>query len=47
MTKAGIRQLHSSEYRRPAQLQPGPALVVGASHSGADIAPDDRRKSPG
>ena len=33
-----IRQLHSSQYRRPAQLQPGPALVVGASHSGLDIA---------
>jgi putative flavoprotein involved in K+ transport len=34
----GIRQLHSSEYRRPAQLKPGPVLVVGASHSGTDIA---------
>ena len=33
-----IQQLHSSEYRRPAQLQPGPVLVVGASHSGQDIA---------
>ncbi len=33
-----IRQLHSSEYRNPSQLQPGPTLVVGASHSGADIA---------
>jgi len=33
-----IRQLHSSEYRRPAQLRPGPVLVVGASHSGQDIA---------
>lgn len=33
-----ITQLHSSQYRRPAQLQPGPALVVGASHSGQDIA---------
>jgi putative flavoprotein involved in K+ transport len=33
-----IRQLHSSEYRRPAQLRPGPVLVVGASHSGTDIA---------
>ena len=33
-----IRQLHSSEYRRPAQLKPGPVLVVGASHSGTDIA---------
>ncbi|HVW44011.1 MAG TPA: NAD(P)-binding domain-containing protein, partial [Amycolatopsis sp.] len=34
----GIRQLHSSDYRNPGQLQPGPVLVVGASHSGADIA---------
>lgn len=33
-----IRQLHSSEYRRPSQLGPGPVLVVGASHSGTDIA---------
>ena len=33
-----IRQLHSSEYRRPTQLQDGPVLVVGASHSGCDIA---------
>jgi putative flavoprotein involved in K+ transport len=34
----GIRQLHSSDYRNPAQLLPGNVLVVGASHSGADIA---------
>jgi putative flavoprotein involved in K+ transport len=33
-----ILQLHSSEYRRPDQLQDGPVLVVGASHSGTDIA---------
>jgi putative flavoprotein involved in K+ transport len=33
-----IRQLHSSEYRRPAQLKPGSVLVVGGSHSGTDIA---------
>lgn len=33
-----INQLHSSEYRRPEQLRDGPVLVVGASHSGADIA---------
>jgi putative flavoprotein involved in K+ transport len=33
-----IRQLHSCEYRNPGQLQPGPVLVVGASHSGSDIA---------
>jgi putative flavoprotein involved in K+ transport len=33
-----IHQLHSSEYRRPGQLPPGKVLVVGASHSGTDIA---------
>ena len=33
-----IRQMHSIEYQRPEQLQPGPVLVVGASHSGQDIA---------
>ena len=33
-----IRQLHSHEYRSQAQLQDGPVLVVGLSHSGADIA---------
>ncbi|HEX6547487.1 MAG TPA: NAD(P)-binding domain-containing protein [Candidatus Dormibacteraeota bacterium] len=33
-----IRQLHSRDYRNPAQLQPGPALVVGMGNSGADIA---------
>jgi putative flavoprotein involved in K+ transport len=33
-----ITQLHSSEYRNLTQLQDGPVLVVGASHSGADIA---------
>jgi putative flavoprotein involved in K+ transport len=34
----GIRQLHSSDYHGPAQLLPGPVLVVGASQSGADLA---------
>ena len=33
-----IRQFHSSDYRNQSQLQPGPVLVVGASHSGADLA---------
>ena len=33
-----IQQLHSSQYRRPSQLADGPTLVVGASHSGLDIA---------
>jgi putative flavoprotein involved in K+ transport len=34
----GILQLHSSAYRSPAQLREGGVLVVGASHSGGDIA---------
>jgi putative flavoprotein involved in K+ transport len=33
-----IVRLHSSEYKNPSQLQPGPVLVVGASHSGSDVA---------
>jgi len=33
-----IVQLHSAEYHGPEQLQDGAVLVVGASHSGADIA---------
>ena len=33
-----IRQLHSNDYRGPEQLQEGPVLVVGAAHSGGDIA---------
>ena len=33
-----IVQLHSSLYRRPAQLRPGTVLLVGAGNSGAEIA---------
>ncbi len=33
-----IRQLHSGQYRDPSQLADGPVLVVGRSHSGADLA---------
>jgi putative flavoprotein involved in K+ transport len=33
-----IQQLHSADYRGPEQLRPGPVLVVGAAHSGGDIA---------
>ena len=33
-----IAQLHSNDYRNLSQLQEGPVLVVGASHSGSDIA---------
>lgn len=35
-----IVQLHSSEYKNPAQLRPGGVLLVGAGNSGADIALD-------
>jgi putative flavoprotein involved in K+ transport len=34
----GIVQVHSFEYRRPAQLRAGDVLVVGAGNSGAEIA---------
>ena len=33
-----ITQLHSGDYRNRSQLRDGPVLVVGASHSGSDIA---------
>jgi putative flavoprotein involved in K+ transport len=33
-----ILALHSANYRNPAQLHEGPALVVGAGNSGAEIA---------
>jgi len=33
-----ITQLHSNDYRNLSQLQDGRVLVVGASHSGSDIA---------
>lgn len=36
----GIVQLHSADYRRPAQLPPGGVLIVGAGNSGAEIAMD-------
>ncbi len=41
-----ILQLHSSEYRRPGQLREGPVLVVGASHSGTDIAYEAAQSHP-
>jgi Pyridine nucleotide-disulphide oxidoreductase len=34
----GIRQVHASQYRNPAQLPAGDVLVVGAGTSGAEIA---------
>ncbi|UYM05646.1 flavin-containing monooxygenase [Solicola gregarius] len=42
----GILQLHSSEYRRPGQLRDGAVLVVGASHSGTDIAYEVAQNHP-
>ncbi len=33
-----VFQIHSSRYRNPGQLRPGPVLVVGAGNSGAEIA---------
>jgi putative flavoprotein involved in K+ transport len=35
-----IRQLHSIDYRNPAQFAPGGVLVVGAANSGTDVALD-------
>ncbi len=36
--EASITQLHSNDYCNVSQLQEGPVLVVGAAHSGSDIA---------
>jgi putative flavoprotein involved in K+ transport len=41
-----IVQLHSIGYRNPSQFQSGPVLVVGASHSGAEIAIEAARDHP-
>jgi putative flavoprotein involved in K+ transport len=38
-----IRQLHSSDYRRPGQLPDGGVLVVGSGQSGAQIAEELHR----
>lgn len=35
---ATIKQLHSSEYRNPAQLPPGAVMVAGSAQSGCQIA---------
>ena len=40
---AGLHQLHSSQYHRPAQLPDGAVLVVGAGSSGVQIAAEIRR----
>lgn len=34
----GIAQMHTCEYRNPAQLRPGAVLVVGSGQSGCQIA---------
>lgn len=36
----GIRQMHSTRYKRPSQLADGPTLLVGAGNTGAEIALD-------
>jgi putative flavoprotein involved in K+ transport len=41
-----ILQLHSSEYRSPAQLREGPVLIVGLGNSGAEIAGELVRTRP-
>lgn len=41
-----IVQLHSSEYRNPAQLRDGGVLLVGAGNSGAEIAMEVCRTHP-
>lgn len=40
---AGIHQIHSNQYRNPAQLPEGAVLVVGAGSSGVQIADELRR----
>ena len=35
---AGVKQIHSNEYRNPSQLPEGAVLVVGAGSSGGQIA---------
>jgi putative flavoprotein involved in K+ transport len=44
--KPGIVQLHSFDYRNPAQLGDGGVLVVGAGNSGAEIALELARSRP-
>lgn len=41
-----VLQLHSSDYRNPAQLRPGKVLVVGVGNSGAEIALEVSRSHP-
>lgn len=41
-----VLQMHSSDYRNPAQLRPGKVLVVGVGNSGAEIALEVSRSHP-
>ena len=43
--RGDIVQLHSKDYRSPAQLRDGGVLIVGAGNSGAEIAVDLARAS--
>jgi putative flavoprotein involved in K+ transport len=38
--RPGIVQIHSRDYKNPAQLREGDVLIVGAGNSGAEIAMD-------
>jgi putative flavoprotein involved in K+ transport len=42
-TSSGIRQIHASQYRRPAALPDGGVLVVGAGASGVQLADELNR----
>jgi putative flavoprotein involved in K+ transport len=42
--RSSIVQLHSSDYRAPEQIAPGPVLVVGAGNSGAELAKEFRAR---
>jgi putative flavoprotein involved in K+ transport len=37
---ASIRQVHTLDYKSPADLQEGPVLIVGAGNSGAEVGMD-------
>src|SRR4051812_19994831 len=41
-----IVQLHSSQYKKPGQLQPGGVLLVGAGESGGGNAPEEGPSHP-
>lgn len=45
--RAGVGQLHSTQYRSPDQLRPGGVLLVGAGNSGAEIAHELARGAAG